>query len=376
MRRFEALDSLRGVSALLVVLYHLDQDVWTSWHGDAWLDHLDLAVEFFFVLSGFVIASAYGERLQRKGEIIPYMLRRIGRIMPLHWAMLFTLVAYAIVRVIAAAPPLDIRAVFDGGVYDISAILTNTLMLHGIGFENHLTWNYPSWSVSAEMWTYLVFALIWAVFAARSVWVALALAIVCPVLVAAFPSDSLSPMTLVRVVGGFAAGVVMRHAFTRVDPVLTPWIQRAKLATAFELAALAGVAFYMLSVGTLWLAPFVFCGVVLIFALEAGGVSRLLRTAPMLTLGAISYSIYMTHAVLLMMLWGVVSGIEANTDLVLTGEVDGGRLWGVTPLIGNGVAIGVIALVIAVSLATYRWIELPGQRWGQRAAERWKRGAV
>lgn len=57
-RRYEALDGLRGVAALAVMLYHIG-----GWTGRPWLvSHGYLAVDFFFCLSGFVLAHAYGRR--------------------------------------------------------------------------------------------------------------------------------------------------------------------------------------------------------------------------------------------------------------------------------------------------------------------------
>ena len=59
--RYEILDGLRGVAAVLVVAYHLFE---TYYHGapDQPINHGYLAVDFFFVLSGFVIGYAYDDR--------------------------------------------------------------------------------------------------------------------------------------------------------------------------------------------------------------------------------------------------------------------------------------------------------------------------
>ncbi|ATC32080.1 acyltransferase [Caulobacter vibrioides] len=75
-RRYEALDGLRGVAAVGVMLYHIG-----SWTGRPWLvPHGYLAVDFFFCLSGFVLAHAYGAR-----EIswLGFMRQRLVRLWPL-----------------------------------------------------------------------------------------------------------------------------------------------------------------------------------------------------------------------------------------------------------------------------------------------------
>jgi peptidoglycan/LPS O-acetylase OafA/YrhL len=75
-RRYEALDGLRGVAALGVMLYHVG-----SWTGRPWLvPHGYLAVDFFFCLSGFVLAHAYGRREIRW---LGFMRQRLIRLWPL-----------------------------------------------------------------------------------------------------------------------------------------------------------------------------------------------------------------------------------------------------------------------------------------------------
>lgn len=85
--RFEALDALRGVCALLVALYHFDAPGVVS--TSRLIGNSYLFVDYFFVLSGFVIAFSYGNRLA-SGEISTarFMALRAGRIYPLHLAMI------------------------------------------------------------------------------------------------------------------------------------------------------------------------------------------------------------------------------------------------------------------------------------------------
>ncbi|MGI8944324.1 MAG: acyltransferase family protein [Qipengyuania sp.] len=80
--RFVVLDSLRGIVACLVVLYHCPDSgliaanpfVLNSW----------VFVEFFFGLSGFVISSAYFDKLGQGYSLRRFMLLRLGRLFPLH----------------------------------------------------------------------------------------------------------------------------------------------------------------------------------------------------------------------------------------------------------------------------------------------------
>jgi peptidoglycan/LPS O-acetylase OafA/YrhL len=88
-RRFEALDGLRGLAALGVLLYHLG-----GWTNRPWLlAHGYLAVDFFFCLSGFVLAHAYGER---QIGWLGFMRLRLLRVWPL---IALSMVAGALVMI-------------------------------------------------------------------------------------------------------------------------------------------------------------------------------------------------------------------------------------------------------------------------------------
>jgi len=78
-RRYETLDALRGVAALAVVVFHLGQ---VRLAQDL-VPHAYLAVDFFFVLSGFVIAHAYEEALRGSLSFESFALRRAIRLYPL-----------------------------------------------------------------------------------------------------------------------------------------------------------------------------------------------------------------------------------------------------------------------------------------------------
>ena len=79
--RYEILDGLRGVAALLVVAFHLFE---TYSKGPAYqiINHGYLAVDFFFALSGFVIGYAYDDRWDRM-TTWGFFKRRLVRLQPM-----------------------------------------------------------------------------------------------------------------------------------------------------------------------------------------------------------------------------------------------------------------------------------------------------
>lgn len=81
--RYELLDGLRGVAAMLVIVYHFGEAFATS-AVDQMMNHGYLAVDFFFVLSGFVIGYAYDGRM-RGGDLgwRGFMVRRVIRLHPM-----------------------------------------------------------------------------------------------------------------------------------------------------------------------------------------------------------------------------------------------------------------------------------------------------
>src|SRR6202008_2647340 len=82
----KALTGARGIAAWLVVLFHLRFMMAGIGGATGPLSYGYLAVDFFFVLSGFVIWLTYGERLREQGiACIPeFLKRRVARVWPLH----------------------------------------------------------------------------------------------------------------------------------------------------------------------------------------------------------------------------------------------------------------------------------------------------
>ena len=79
--RYEILDGLRGVAALLVVLFHMFE-TYSGRFGFQIIDHGYLAVDFFFILSGFVIGYAYDDRWD-KMTTWGFFKRRLVRLQPM-----------------------------------------------------------------------------------------------------------------------------------------------------------------------------------------------------------------------------------------------------------------------------------------------------
>lgn len=82
---YEILDGLRGVAALLVVIYHIFEGLSFAAGGTVitFINHGYLAVDFFFILSGFVIGYAYDDRLGKTMKLGSFFKRRLIRLHPM-----------------------------------------------------------------------------------------------------------------------------------------------------------------------------------------------------------------------------------------------------------------------------------------------------
>jgi peptidoglycan/LPS O-acetylase OafA/YrhL len=364
--RFEALDAWRGICAIVVALEHLNTT--SLLRENAFSQHAYRFVDFFFVLSGFVIAHAYKDAIQRApAGAWPFLVRRLGRLWPLHAAVLVALVAIECLALVAARAGVSFGHQAFSDRNTLGAIPANLLLVHAWGFFDHTTWNGPSWSISAEWLAYLVFAGVCALAPARWFQAAAGVLLVGTVavvlVVAPEGMKSTYDYAAFRCLYGFMTGVLVRALWRRVPP---------RVGTIGEIATLVAVVAavaWLPSGGPAVLVTPLFGAAVWVFASEDGRLSRWMRRPGPQALGAWSYSIYMVH-VLVVLATLVAAATASRFGVRLLGEVDGavaivGPAWVTASVTG-----GYLGAVILLSYLTYRFIELPGQRW----ANRWSRG--
>ena len=225
-----------------------------------------------------------------------------------------------------------------------------------------------------EFYTYFIFALICVYCFRYFNWVAVALAFLGVATLTLFNNRSLGnggDLGMFRCIYGFIVG----HYVWRLSKAIS---LNSNYATTVELCVVAAVIVFV-SLANSWitlLAPFVFGAAVWVFSAERGAVSSALRLPPFLKLGALSYSIYMTHAVILHVAMTCANvtdeflHMHIVTDYYVpmlgttTGSFKFGSRW-----LGDVVEIPYIAIVIAVSISTFRYIELPARNFFYRRAK-------
>jgi peptidoglycan/LPS O-acetylase OafA/YrhL len=370
--RFDALDGWRGVCACFVVLFHFHG--WGPLYTSSFVRDSYLFVDFFFVLSGFVIAWNYGNRLSTWPEMKRFLILRLGRVYPLHLFMLLCFLAYETARSVFALHHPGVSETFAGAT-EPGAIMSNLLLVQSLHVHDMLTWNVPSWSISTEYWTYFVFALVSLCFGLRNT-LLLAVAIVAPLLIARVSTTGMNityDWGLVRCIFGFALGVACSRIYRRW-PTVMHGASQAQM-TLLELLVILAVVLFVCEAGMTGLsilAPFLFAAAVLVFAAEGGWVSGLFRTRALRWLGTVSYSIYMTHY-LLVVLVPTFFKHALHRDYSAMMPIPGEKaveVFGRNDLEGTLFYLAVLALTLVVSGFTYRWIEKPGRDWSRRWAAR------
>lgn len=375
MERFVALDSWRGVAACLVALFHLEAYshlVYSHLHAVPLLRNSWLFVDFFFVLSGFVIAANYQQRLLDGFGVARFLLLRLGRLYPLHFTMLAVVVAVKLLLILVPALSSIAQsapAPFSTPQEAPDTILANLLLIHSLHLYDFFTWNAPSWSISTEFYTYVIFAAC-CVGLRKHAWIALPVAMIGgPVLIATLSKNNMSTeydWGIIRCVYGFAAGVVCWNVYRRWNGKLRTWLS----GTVAEWGAIGLMFAFVSAAGTTVLslaAPYVFALVVLVFAFERGSASAILRLRPLVFLGTVSYSIYLTHFFIARRFADAGRALDKlwDIDVFARREIDGQYfdVLGTQQWHGDIAYPVFLATVIAVSYFTYRWIEKPGRDW-------------
>jgi len=341
------------VAALTVALYHVSWQ--THFSSLGFIRNGSMMVDFFFVLSGFVVFHAYGDRLGSLALTKQFFITRLGRLYPLH---LLTLLAFLAIECAkwGAAHWSGVRIASVAFEQNTAAsFVANLLLVHSLGPFAVPTWNVPSWSISVEFYTYLLFALVALVRPSRRSWLLLSAGIALGSLAASWQvagsMESTAQFGWFRCITGFFSGVLVWHFYAAL---LLRW------RSPGVLALVSGVLVAMfLSVRQAGHADFLivplFMALILFIALGKPG--SMLEGRGFVWLGRISYTTYMIHAVLI---WGFEFLLQyvikvPRTDFYQTG------VW-----MGDMLAAAFVVLLLGASHFTFQTIEDPCRRYAKR----------
>ena len=289
-RSLASLEGLRFIASAMIVADHYFQYLHLEAGG------LQLAVDLFFVISGIVIAMIYQGRIRSLASYSGFVRKRIARLYPLHFA---TLLFYVIIGALIATGRI---APESAEKYNARELVPNLLMIHAWSPSGVISYNYVSWSISAEFFVYLCFPLI--LFAVTRGFGSGLLVCVALLLTAM----ALSHVTLgyalpklnwqfgaIRAVPSFAFGVWL-------------WAHRDRLSKVGLLRACAGPATVVGMTCLLGLIAFypsdylllacVYVTAVGAFVCDLTGRHTFASWTPLSCRGYLTYSIYMLHTVI------------------------------------------------------------------------------
>lgn len=336
-RSLPNIEGLRLIASCAIVAHHYLQ--YLNWN----VEGLPLAVDLFFVISGIVIAMVYETRVRDFGGYRSFIRKRIARLYPLHLATLAFYVAIGVLIALGKFVPASTSK------YDTAEIVPNLLMIHAWFPHGHLSYNYASWSISAEFFVYLLFPVILFVvsrgFAVGFAWLLVtsagAVAIGELVFDKALP-ELTTDMGCLRAVPSFSLGVwtwIHRGRLLSWFRGFEVWILSAgTIALVVEMAVLPDPHLMLLSVDLI---------VVGAFLCDAASIATIAAWKPISSRGYLTYSIYMLHlpvaTVVISFLGPKILGTASQGAVVAT--------------------VGIAAIVTYVAARmSYRWFETPLRR--------------
>lgn len=347
------LTGVRGIAALAVLFYHI-RDAMGGFASERVISVLAqgyLAVDLFFVLSGFVLWWNYRDQFHDRGlrAASGFMIKRFARIFPLHVAILTAMLLFAAALLASGREPSP--------AYPFAVLPAHYLLIQNWGLDPSLSWNVPAWSISTEWAAYLLLAATggWLARLRIGAWIFPLLVIALAAMLGAWfdmqglatIGDDIPKTGLIRCLVEFGLGILLCQWWSarREQPGGT----RVIAGTAAGLAAFAALLF---ATGQPQPAAIpIIMVVIVIIALQASVAARPLlsgRTAQWL--GDISYAVYLSHY----FLW-ILFKLFFVDDLANVHPV---------------AILGFFLLTLAVSHLLYRHLEVPGRRIAQRGGER------
>jgi peptidoglycan/LPS O-acetylase OafA/YrhL len=287
---FHILDGLRGIAALAVVVFHFMEWIYPDFTKN-FIGHGFLAVDFFFCLSGFVIAYAYDNRLPKIGKRA-FFTSRLIRLHPL------IITGTLIGSIGLFLDPFSTQAVSlpiaSFALMFVCSLLLIPLPVMEERSFNLFSLNAPSWSLFWEYIAYILYAFFLIRLSKKILWLLLAFAATGIILISYSAGNLLGGWNGATF---FHGGIRMSYSFLAGMLIFrSGWIIKNRLGFAV-LSLLLAAAFFT---SGLWESSIMEPLIVLFYfplliALGAGSVLHGSLRRVCVFMGNISYPLYMTH---------------------------------------------------------------------------------
>lgn len=347
-----ALNALRGFAAIYVVIYHLRYFTDFDWFGEFPAIRFGyIGVDFFFILSGLIISHVYLEKSRSADTMFwtNFIWLRFARLFPVHLLIMALMLTAALIGPYfnSQYKPINAQQLWDW--FSLSFLFRQWLLPDGYA------WNAPAWSVSAELFAYLlIFPVVCRFGRARRAMTGLTLILTGTIfwIFLVFNAGTVNviqgPGPLIRVCAGFLAGsglfILLSSTAAQKKRQQLNWniIYTAVFLAGVPVWSLAlwmqaaGVSPDLLLISYLvMLICVTYCGV--------GKISSILASKPLFWLGEISFSLYLCHVPIL----------SALSYLAVFAEIESGGIFGFWAV--------VVSIIVAHLLFLY--VEMPARRW-------------
>ena len=315
MNRIHKLDGLRGLFALFVVLFHFNKNNAPQFIvNNFFVRESYIFVDFFFILSGYVITLTYNDRLNKMHDLWPFIKKRLIRLYPL---LLFSTLMYWVF----VHPQLNNRNIL---LALDTLLLTNATPILG----TDIGMNYPSWSISSELISYLVFGLSSIISIQKRKPYLIGFITISCFLFLAFQHNyfQTGEFGFLRGLACFNLGYfIYFFADRKINiPNVVEWMIPLFIIALMYYYNHANLTSSIQMVLIQFLIPLTFATSIFLLIKTNSLLSGFLQTKPLLFLGKISFSVYLNHAFVIgyfipkLFRWIQCTNAEIKKSIVIT----------------------------------------------------------
>jgi len=385
------LTPLRGIAALLTVIFHVDLflgggNVLLKFKDTFLISRMYLMVDFFFVLSGFIMCHVYAKRFitsVSKNEFKRFTIARFARVYPLHlFTLLYCILLYSLFLLVGGIDTNPISLVSN----DFKTIPSHLLLLHSMNVNEWFTWNNASWSISTEWWMYMMFPFLVKPFLrlksiGRAIVVLACFAgyafitfIIVPIVTvpASIPFVAVNPADLtinvsyqygfLRCLFGFVLGMMVYQYYVEGTA-------KQLFANGYVILLLTfglGLCLHFAVPDVFSVAAFPL--ILLSAAYGSKNMDAFFGTKPLQRIGDWSFSIYLVHQPLMYTIATIMTYLNPPNPKAPAGPPPP-----IDMLTGWVICLAFTAFTLLISFLTYRFVEVPARKW---INARWDRKAV
>lgn len=388
------LTPLRGIAAILTVIFHVDLMLGNG--GDSLIKIKDslllskmyLMVDFFFILSGFIMCHVYQKQFVNGVNGASYkkfLIARFARIYPLYFTTLIFTCLLFFISSSMGIPKSEIIETENS----VFSFFTNLFLVQSLNLHKWFTWVHASWSISTEWWAYMLFPFLVIPIAKAKTFGRIALVSICfaGYLLIAFYlvnmvtlPESLSFLKndsavfanlninvafqygLIRCLCGFVIGMVIYQLY--LDNWLKSIFDNGFAIITLTIGLFLCMHFALADFITVLFFPFI----LLAGAYGSKSVDSFFSKSLFQKLGDWSFSIYLVHQPLLYL----IGSIQAYLNPIDPAKPPTGPAPKPELLTAWLICLAFIGLTLLVSSVTYKFIEVPARN---KINKKWGKGA-